>query len=423
MSRRTIRLVIVLATLSIVGIIVTQIFWVRRAFDFREKEFDEKVTLALQSVAKSILAYNNRPYTLAEPVKQLSSSYFVVMVNDVIDEQLLELLLRHEFTNRGIEADFHYAIYDCVSKEMVRGKHITSQTQAQKSKEASIAIPSWNKDNYYFGVCLVNKDLAIVGRMGFWTFSSGVLLLVIGFFGYTSFVILQQKRLSEVQRDFINNMTHEFKTPISTIAISSDVLKSPAIVHSPERLLNYATIIGEEANRLKNQVERVLQMATIDTKEVRLRKEKVDVHKVLEQAVQHTTLALQQKGGSISYQLEATQATILADRLHLTNMIYNLLDNAIKYTTAAPCIHIATHNCKSGICIRIEDNGLGIGPADQKKVFEKFYRVPTGNVHDVKGFGLGLNYVKLMAKAHRGRVELESKMNTGSTFSVFLPLS
>jgi two-component system phosphate regulon sensor histidine kinase PhoR len=423
MSRHSIQLVIVLATLSIVGITITQIFWVRRAFDFREKEYDQKVMLALGSVSKSILSYNNRPYTLAEPVKQLSSSYFVVMVNDVIDEQLLELLLRHEFNNRGIDTDFDYAIYDCVSKEMVRGKYINSNPESRLTQEASVALPSWNKDNYYFGVCLLNKDLAIIGRMGFWSFSSGVLLLVIGFFGYTSFVLLKQKRLSEVQRDFINNMTHEFKTPISTIAISSDVLKNPAIVQSPERLLHYATIIGEEAGRLKNQVERVLQMATIDMQEVSLRKEPVDVHRVIEQAVQHLELALQQKCGKISYHLEATQATILADRLHLTNMIYNLLDNAIKYSSAAPCIHIATHTCHSHICISIRDNGLGIGPEEQKKVFDKFYRVPTGNVHDVKGFGLGLNYVKLMAKAHGGKVSLESNLNSGSTFSVFLSLA
>jgi two-component system phosphate regulon sensor histidine kinase PhoR len=413
----------VLAVLSITGITVTQIFWVKRAFDFREREFDQKVALALQSVARSILQYNNRPQGLAEPVKQLSPHYFVVMVNDVIDEQLLEVLLRHEFTSRGIDADFHYAIYDCVSKEMVRGRYITSQPDSPLATAAGLPIPNWNKDNYYFGVSLLNKDMAIVGQMGFWTFSSGVLVLVIGFFGYTSFVILRQKRLSEVQKDFINNMTHEFRTPISTIAISSEVLKNPAIVHSPERLLNYAAIIGEEANRLKNQVDRVLQMAAIDTREMRLKKEPVDVHALIRQAVQSISPALQQKCGRISYQLDADHSTIQADKLHLTNIIYNLLDNALKYTRTEPHIHITTRNCKTGICICIQDNGLGISEAEQKKVFNKFYRVPTGNLHDVKGFGLGLSYVKLMSKAHGGWVELESKAGAGSSFSIFLPLT
>jgi two-component system phosphate regulon sensor histidine kinase PhoR len=216
-------------------------------------------------------------------------------------------------------------------------------------------------------------------------------------------------------------MTHEFKTPISTIAISSEVLKNPSILDNPGRLLNYATIIQEQASRLKNQVETVLQMASIDKEQIKLRKEPVDVHEVIYKAVENIEALLKHQNGSITYQLEACESIIQADRLHLTNMMYNLLDNAIKYSAVSPRICIITRNERKGIWLCIRDNGIGISKEHQKKIFDKFYRVPTGNVHDVKGFGLGLNYIQSLVKAHKGHITLLSELHSGSTFSIFLP--
>jgi two-component system, OmpR family, phosphate regulon sensor histidine kinase PhoR len=245
---------------------------------------------------------------------------------------------------------------------------------------------------------------------------------VIIFFGYTLFVIMKQKRLSEIQRDFINNMTHEFKTPISTIAVSTEVLKDPNIIHQPERLLNYTTIIEKENTRLKQQVERVLQMARLDKEDIGLKKEIVDVHQVIQDAIRNTSGSLQEKYGSISCELKATQHTIEADKLHLTNVLYNLIDNAIKYCKTAPQILLRTSDVHKNLMLEIQDNGIGISPDDQKRVFQKFYRVPTGNVHDVKGFGIGLNYVKSIIEAHKGNVRLESELGNGSVFRICLPL-
>ncbi len=394
----------------------------KQAFDLRQQEFDQNVQSALTNVAQAILRYNNHDYPLQNPVRQLSSSYYVVMVNEVIDNDLLKALLTKEFEQRGIRLSFHYTIYDCANDDLVYGDYI-SFGNTPVSQGNTTRFPKWRKDNYYFGISFVNKDLALIGQMGFWLFSSGVLLLVIVFFSYTLFIILKQKRLSEIQKDFINNMTHEFKTPIATIAISSDVLKNPSIVHNPERLLNYASIIGEEANRLKSQVERVLQMASVEKDEIRLKKEAVNLHETIRKAVEHNQLSLTNKGGNINFDLRATQPYLQADSLHLTNILYNLLDNAIKYTRHAPEISIATYNTKQGICLSIQDNGIGIGREEQKKIFDKFYRVPTGNLHDVKGFGLGLNYVRGMVKAHGGSIQLESEPDKGSTFRVFLPLN
>ena len=249
-----------------------------------------------------------------------------------------------------------------------------------------------------------------------------MLLLVILFFAYSLFVILKQKRLSEIQKDFINNMTHEFKTPISTIAVSTQVLRNPDIIHQPERLLNYTTIIEKENIRLKHQVERVLQMARFDKEDIGLKKENVDVHQIIRDALQNTALSLQEKNGSVHCELGAGKHIISADRLHLTNVLYNLIDNAIKYCNEDPRILISTADAGKFLSISVKDNGLGIARENHRKVFQKFYRVPTGNVHDVKGFGLGLHYVKSVVNAHKGSIKLDSELGSGSTFRINLPL-
>jgi two-component system, OmpR family, phosphate regulon sensor histidine kinase PhoR len=420
MKQRTIRLFLILATVSIIGITATQLFWVKKAFDLKETQFNHNVNLALRNVAQAILTFNNHKIPAANTVKQLSSDYFVVMVNDVIDANLLETLLRREFGKRNLTTDFEYGIYDCQTETMVYGNYVSlNPKQADLQKPSS--LPVWNKDLYYFGVYFPDKDSNLLSQLGIWVYSTIMLLVVIVFFAYTMFVILKQRRLSEIQRDFINNMTHEFKTPIATIAISAETLRNPNMVQHPARLLNYATIIQDEATRLKNQVERVLQMATADREKLKLNKEPVNIHDLVHQVTANMQLALQEKNGRISYFLEALQPVITADKLHLTNIIYNLLDNAIKYCKTEPDISISTCNTSGGITISIKDNGIGINAENSKKVFDKFYRVPTGDVHDVKGFGLGLNYVQLLVKAHHGRITLESDGTSGSTFHVYLP--
>ncbi len=421
MKRRTFRLVLILATLSIFGIVVVQVFWFRQAFYVREAEFDRNVRMALSNVSRSILTYNQHTPVPSVTARQVSANYYVVMVNDVIDEYLLKTLLKDEFEKKHIRADFQYIIYDCANNEAVYGDYFVFGKEENKTQASLQAFPKVSGDSYYFGVRFVNKDLALIGEMRFWIFSSGVLLIVISFFAYTSFVIFRQKRLSEIQNDFINNMTHEFKTPLSTISISAEVLKNPTITHSPERLLSYATIIGQEAMRLKGQVERVLQMASLENDEVRLHKEKLDIHDIIRQAAEPFQLSLSEKGGQLQLNLEAGQSQIMGDKLHITNVLYNLLDNAIKYNQRTPCLVLTTSHVKNGIRITLTDNGIGISTEHLKRIFDRFYRVPTGNVHDVKGFGLGLNYVALIIKAHQGTIQANSKADVGSTFHIWLP--
>ena len=420
MSRNRIRLVIILATISLVGIILTQMFWVRRAFDLREKQFDSSMNIALKSVVDEINLCNNLPPSTQNPVERLSTNYYTVRVNDFIDPFQLEEFLKNEFKKREIASDFEYGIYDCNSEKMVYGDYVNLESKNPTGKQAT-RFPKLDNENYYFGVYFPTKDTGLLAQMGIWTFSSLVMLIVIAFFAYTLFVILKQRRLSAVQKEFINNMTHEFKTPISTIAISSEVLKNPAITKDPERLKNYASIIQEESVRLKKQVERVLQMATVDKEKMNLKLEKVNLHDIITQTTQSLELAVENCEGKISCDLQAHSSFIEADKLHITNVLYNLLDNALKYCNVVPKIKIITENIKKGVVIKIIDNGIGISAENQKNIFKRFFRVPTGNIHNVKGFGLGLNYVKEIVTAHKGEINVQSAIGQGSAFSIFFP--
>jgi two-component system, OmpR family, phosphate regulon sensor histidine kinase PhoR len=415
----TIRRIILLATLSIAGITITQLYWVKRAFDLKENEFDRTVTTALFNVAQQIFELNQTPSPAANPVKQVSTNYFVVMINNEVNPSLVEYLVRNEFEKRNLIVDFEYGVYDCSSEKMLYGDYVPLKTA--KDKITNKHFPQWANHGYHFGVQFPNREAHLLNQMGIWSFSSGVLLLVIVFFAYTLFVILKQKRLSEVQKDFINNMTHEFKTPISTIAVSTEVLKQPDIVRQPDRLMNYTAIIEKENLRLRQHVERVLQMAQLDKEDHGYKKEPMDLHQLLDEAINNTRITMSENAGTIAIHKNATRPSLTGDRLHLTNVFSNLIENALKYCKGCAEINIHTQNHEGGITVEVTDNGIGISREHQRRIFQKFYRVPTGNVHDVKGFGLGLSYVKTVVEGHGGTVSVRSEFGRGSTFRVQLP--
>ncbi|MFM7854098.1 MAG: sensor histidine kinase [Flammeovirgaceae bacterium] len=416
------RIVIALAVVSILGITITQVYWVRKAFDLKENQFNSDVSLALENVATQIFGYTKMVPPAGKIVDQVSTNYFVVLLNAPIDPNVLGYLIKNEFEKRKITTQYQYGVYDCVDRCMVGGNYY-SPLKKIPNQVSLTELPITQKDGYYFGVRFLNIEANLVSQMGIWGFSSGVLLIVIFFFAYALFVILKQRRLSEVQKDFINNMTHEFKTPLSTIAISSGVIKDPSILQTPERLLNYATIIENETHRLRQQVERVLQMARWEKSSLNLKREPLSLHSLVKESVQNNLFVVEKKGGTVQLQLKATKDVVLVDRLHISNVLYNLIDNAVKYCEQNPLIIISTESKAKSIIIIVEDNGIGIHEENQKKIFHRFYRVPTGNLHDVKGFGLGLSYVKLAVEAHGGKISVQSKMDSGSTFKIVLPLA
>ncbi len=418
MKRNNIRFIVILGTFAITGIIIVQIYWLQKAWNTKEKQFNQTIFIALKSVAEKMSVYNQTLLPNENPVNQLSSNYFVVNINSVIDANILEYYLKTEFDKLNIKTDYEYAIYDCHNDKMVYGNFISPKG---KPIEPTTNLPKYSDYVYYFGINFPSKKNYLAGDMTIWIVFSSILLVSVIFFSYAIFVILKQKRLSELQKDFINNMTHEFKTPIASINISSDVITKPDILKNPERLFNYGKIIKQENNRLNNQVEKVLQIARIETSGFELKKEKINLNELIENVAKNCKHNNNKNNKQITTDLDPSIEHVIADRLHLTNILYNLLDNAFKYSGQNPNINFVTGKNKNSVLIKIEDNGQGISREYQKKIFNKFFRIPTGNVHDVKGFGLGLYYVKNICKAHRWKISLESELNKGSKFIIEIP--
>jgi len=421
MKRMQIRFIVILGAFAIIGITVVQIYWMKKAWNIREKQFNQTIFIGLRTVAENLGVYNQIVLPNENPVNQLSSNYFVVNVNSVIDANILDYYLKTEFEKLNIKTDYEYAIYDCHNDKMVYGNYVQAEGK-EKPIKPTTNMPKYDEYVYYFGINFPSKTTYLSGDMAIWMIFSVILLVSVIFFGYAIFIILQQKRLSELQKDFINNMTHEFKTPISSINISADVISNPDIIKMPERLKNYGAIIKQENNRLNKQVEKVLQIARIEKSGFELKIEEVDLHEIIDNVVSNSNSNNKQINARITAKLENEKLLILADRLHITNILHNLLDNAIKYADKQPEIIVSTVKAGKKIIIGVEDNGPGIPREYQKKVFQKFFRIPTGNVHNVKGFGLGLFYVRNISRAHHWGISLESEVGNGSKFIIEIPV-
>jgi len=422
MSRKKIRIIVVLATLSLVGLLSVQFTWLNKAYSLEEKEFNLSVNVALNNISKKILA-DSGIIAAKPPVKQISSSFFLAQLQAPIKAHELDTLLKQEFAQRHLSIAYEYGILKADDDTLVFGNYVPA-TQTKVSSQATLETNGRSVGPpaaYNFAVIFPTKTTHIISEMSLWLFSTAALLLVITFFAYTLIAILKEKKLSEMKENFINNLTHELQTPITNIAIASEVLQNAAADLSPSKAQRYYQIIHSENERLKAQVERVLQMAVLEKKELALAKTKTNVHQVIRDTLQGINLRLQKRSGRVRFNLEATQTEIEADSLHLTNVVYNLLDNAEKYSPEAPEIEVTTRNQQNGILISIADKGVGICPEAQRYVFDKFYRVPTGNVHNVRGFGLGLSYVKTIMEAHQGYIRLSSRENQGSRFDLFFP--
>jgi two-component system, OmpR family, phosphate regulon sensor histidine kinase PhoR len=424
--KNTIRFIVLLGAISMIGIILIQIYWVRKAFDLKEKQFNQTVQIALRNVAGKMADFGQFSLPSTDLINQVSTDYYAVNLNNTINAKILEYYLINEFEKMGINTDFEYGIYDCSTDKMVYGNYITSKGTVEN--KPVIALPKMNALTYYFVIYFPDRSSYISSKMDNWVITSIILLFVIVFFSYALFIILRQRRLSEIQRDFINNMTHEFKTPISTIAVASETISQPGIIETPERLFTYSGIIHEEADRLNRQVERVLQTVKAERREIPLNKEIIDLHDLVKSISDSFSISLHKGNGPtknnneyITLNLAAINCFIMADKHHLTNVIYNLLDNAVKYSGASPVITITTINDGNKVLLSVTDEGIGIKKEYLGKIFDKFFRVPSGNIHNVKGFGLGLSYVQSIANLHKWKIKVKSEPGKGSTFMLIMP--
>lgn len=340
-----------------------------------------------------------------------------------IDERQLQALLTLSLQNQGIDIDYDYSVLDGAENTIVLTNSEENHDEISRSEFRTILftrdiIPSKN----YLAVYFPDQQTFLIGKIWFSLASSILLVLVIvAIFGYALYTIMTQKKISEIKNDFINNMTHEFKTPISTVSLACEALQDEDVKKSDAFLQRYISIIQAENKRLGLQVEKVLQMATLEKKDFKLKMENLNIHDVIESALENINIQIEKREGVIKKQLFASEKEVIADEVHLTNIIYNLLDNANKYSREKPEITIATKNRDGGIVVQISDKGIGMSKEVLNRVFEKFYREPTGNLHDVKGFGLGLTYVKTMLDAQAGSISVKSDIAKGSTFEIYLP--
>lgn len=342
-------------------------------------------------------------------------------IDERITKEKLRTILKKELEEHGVKTKFEFGIYSNGSPTKIKseGFHF--------DKDATYNIPVFadNEGNskYELSVTFPNKKKFLLSQLVSITILSIIFTLII-IIAYTSALnqLIRQKQISEIKTDFINNMTHEFKTPIATINLALDAIRNPKIIEDKEKVYRYLQMIRDENKRMHAQVENVLRISKLEKKELDISKEPNVIHDIIEDAIEHVNLILEDKQGTIVRHYNAARTTCLVNEVHFTNVLVNILENAIKYSPDVPEIEVFTENVKDMILIKVKDNGLGMSKVAQKRVFEKFYREHTGDLHNVKGHGLGLAYVKRIVEDHNGQVYVESEKGKGSTFIIKIPL-
>ena len=482
MNKRAILITIGLMFGALLGTVILQVNWIRFQVNLNEEQFNNKVIAAINEVAERLktteqLLIDGSQASGFKNVfdQKLRDADVVIEDNmttlklDVADHlkmrrrdnspldsetetaiQLaglplaerialedIEEILQETFRDRGIDLEYEYGVFSNQKNQFVikDGQYLVENDSPQQLSNFGFQALL----NSRYSVGLFDEGVSSPGRLmiyfpsrrdavwgGVWPalLSAGLFtFIILGCFGYVVTVIFQQKRLGEMKNDFINNMTHEFKTPIATISLAADSITSERIIGNPDKVARFADIIRQENVRMNNQVEKVLQMALIDRQNFSLRATDVDLHQIIENAVTNISLQVEKRGGTVSKHLQADTATVQGDLTHLSNIVNNLLDNANKYSPETPVIEVHTRNYRGGFELTIKDHGRGMTPEQRKHIFDKFYRAHTGNLHDVKGFGLGLSYVKAMVDAHNGTIQVKSDLGRGSSFILWFPQS
>jgi two-component system phosphate regulon sensor histidine kinase PhoR len=345
---------------------------------------------------------------------------------DRIDSVFLRDAIEKEFNNRDISLEYKYAVQ---SHEKGEAKYVLGDPDYESEKGyreyKTVLFPGDGvtlKPNYLY-VTFPRHRRYHLKDTGFLVMPSIILtLIIIGTFILTLQIILRQKKVSQIKNDFINNMTHELKTPISTISLASQMLKDSSVTQTPKTIGHISNVIFDESKRLSYQVEKVLQMAVFNEGRLKLKFSTIDINDLIKSVGANFQLRVSNDGGELKTSLNAKNALVRGDEVHITNVMQNLLDNALKYCNDKPVIEISTENKRDWVVVKVKDNGIGISKEHQKQIFERFYRVPTGNVHNVKGFGLGLSYVKRIIDAHEGQIKVDSNTGKGSCFKVYLPV-
>jgi len=422
MDRKTFYIIITISSLALLGIFFTQVYWVKESFHLKQEQFANSVRIALKGVANQMLNYE-----LAQmddnPIGGPVSGAHVLPDPHLLSESLLNFKIEEEFNCMRVGKDYAYAIIDLENGKVLLGKPRSYSRQLMTSSHQIPMTGFLHSDHIMLSAYFPKEGSMILLRMINWLLLSVLfsLMLLLSFY-FTIYFLFKQKKLSEMKSDFINNMTHEFKTPLATISLASEMLMKKGIMEDPCKISRYAKVIFDENTRLQGQVEQILNISVLERGEFKLKYREVNIHELISHVVTNFTIITRDRKGTIHKRLNAHNHILWIDKIHIINVISNLLDNANKYSPEAPDILIETENYEEGIVISVEDKGIGISHEDQKNIFKNLYRVPTGNIHNVKGFGIGLFYVKTIVEAHGGHIKLHSEPQKGSRFDVFLPI-
>ena len=460
-----------LISLALIGMMIIQTYWIRNAITVRQGIFEKEVSDAGRNVVKILdkiemsRVYEHRRNAFSNPESYFNTldsvntilldemqsittrrdlevfynKYFMARdliegmfimpyqlpIEKRIDKRLLDSLLNIELTKQKIDTRYEFGIFNPWRDSLVMqktGLYVKALMDPEKSFQFELFPNEMQPDPDFLLLYFPREKRFLIAQM--WQLlatSIFLILIIIISFTYTIITIYKERRLSDMRSDFFNNMTHEFKTPVSTISLACEALMDKDIKKSDDLYKNYINIINEENKRLGYMAEKVLQSVALEKGELRLNKEATDLHDILFEVIKNIGIQVEIKDGQIINDFHATKTVMEVDKVHMTNVANNLLDNANKYTPVKPRIVVTTHDVSDGIIFSIEDNGIGISKSNQKRVFDKLYRVPAGNIHNFKGFGLGLSYVKSVVEKHGGSIKLESELEKGTKFEVFLP--
>jgi two-component system phosphate regulon sensor histidine kinase PhoR len=411
-------IIIVLGLVATIGILIVQLLWTKQSFTLEEKKFSQKAHIALLEVVKHLYEGTNHDLPTENPIKKIANDYYVVNIDNDFDAEILEFYLKSEFKKVNLITDFEYAMYNCQSDEMVYGNYISATNKTPKN--VSVYFPKHKDLVYYFAIRFPSETSYLFNSLRFWFILSTGLIIVLLVYVYSIYTIIQQKKYSELQRDFINNMTHEFKTPLSSILIASTYLKQQETIKTDEKLDKYTQIIINQGNKLNNHIEKILSISKWDTIPMTLEKHKIEIIPIIESVIENINLKYDTT--AITIKSISPSLFISADEFHFSNLVYNILENAIKYSDGKPEIIIKISKTKNHLLLQFIDNGTGISEKDLPFVFDKFYRIPGKKTHEVNGFGLGLFYVKKVCTLHQWKISIKNNSEKGITVSILAQL-
>jgi two-component system phosphate regulon sensor histidine kinase PhoR len=407
------------ATVLITMIILVQLYWLNKVYSFEKRQFNNNVVKSLKGVFEDLEMNDNPTQSLRQLIGNPDPDYFLFKADTIPQKDSLTFYLQREFEDFNVLTDVKLGAYSSAAKKYVYQEFIPAPATRYPVQAVS-DLPVFTNAYDHILLYFPHRGKYILGEMTFWIISCVAVSLALIGLAISLFYFYRQKFLTEIQKDFVNNFTHEFKTPLAVMKIAADVLAQNNILGQPDRLSRYAHIIKNQTEHLQSQVERLLNASAIE--KLPIEKETVNAYQLIEQALNKVQPLVEQKSAKVELKAEDQQMQIQADQAHLELAVVNLLENALKYSDE-PHIVVETGKSEADFFISVKDNGVGIEKKYQKNIFKKFYRVPTGNVHNVKGFGLGLNFVKRIIDAHDGRIKVNSLPGIGTEFRLLIPFN